>query len=546
MRKTHFVSWLLTGVAGIALATPAVAAGTACANLAALARPDLKIIRAVEMPAGTLPQDNPSRAALTGAARASAALPAHCVVDAMIAPRVGVDGASYATGIQLRLPELWNGKLLFQGGGGVDGVINEAIGPTPFAGSTAKPALNRGYAVVTTDSGHQGKNSSDATFGVDQQARVDHAYAAIGTTMREARDLVTARYGEPAKRAYYLGCSNGGRTALMAAQRFSTLFDGIVAGNPGFRLSRAAIAQAWDVAALNAAAPKDADGKPILAQALTPGDMNLVKDAVLAACDAKDGLKDGMISAPSACSFDPVVLQCAGAKTDTCLSSTQIKALKTVFDGARTSKGEKIYASWPYDTGIATPEWRGWKLGTSTTAVPNARNATLGVDSLSKYFVTPPDPMLTQEKVDFDTIVGRTAQTAAINDAIATQLSTYAAHGGKLVVVHGNSDPVFSPDDLTGWWQELAADNGGAAHLADTARLYMVPGMTHCGGGLGLDDIDPLTALEAWVETGTAPDRLVAKGKAFPGRTRPLCPYPQEAHYRGAGDPESEASFECR
>lgn len=543
-------SILLAGTAGLVLALPlttGAAAGADCAALAKLARPDLVISRAEAVPAGTLPAEVPSRAALTGAARASSAMPAHCVVDAMIAPRVGVDGKSYGIGIQIRLPDTWNGKFLFQGGGGMDGVINEAIGPTPFAGATAKPALNRGYAVVSTDSGHQGRNSSDAGFAVDQQARLDYAYAAIGPATREARALIAAHYGAAPKTSYFMGCSNGGRSAMMAAARFPTLFDGIVAGNPGFRLSRAAIAQAWDVAAFNKAAPRDGTGQPILAQALTPADLALVKDGVLAACDAADGLKDGMIAAMAGCRFDPAVLQCAGGKTETCLSAAQVTALKTVFGGAHDGAGRPIYASWPYDTGIATPDWRGWKLGTSTTCTPNARNATLGVDSLSKYFVTPPDPTLTQEKVDFDTITQRTAQTASLNDATDTFLSSFAARGGKLIVVHGNSDPVFSADDLTAWWRTLETDMGGAATLAGTARLFMVPGMTHCGGGLGLDDIDPLTALETWVEAGRAPDRLLARGnKAFPGRTRPLCPFPQEAHYSGAGDPESETSFVCR
>ncbi|MFC7735273.1 tannase/feruloyl esterase family alpha/beta hydrolase [Roseomonas sp. GCM10028921] len=237
---------LLTGALAFSLLAPggAALAQDACAALAALARPDLRITRAEAVPAGTLPTEDSGRAALTGAARSAAALPAHCVVEGMIGPRTGAEGASFGTGFQLRLPQEWNGRLLFQGGG-QDGVINEALGAIPVSDATTRPALNRGYAVVSTDSGHQGRDSSDSSFGTDQQARIDHAYASIGTVSREARRVVEARYGRGPEKAYFMGCSNGGRSALMAAQRFPTEFDGVVAGNPGFRLSRAAVGQAW-------------------------------------------------------------------------------------------------------------------------------------------------------------------------------------------------------------------------------------------------------------------------------------------------------------
>ena len=539
---------LVAGLAVALLASPAaLAAGPRdCAGLATLAGPDPRIARAEALPAGQLPAENPGRAALTGAARTQAAMPAHCVVEGMIAPRQGVDQRRYGIGFQLRMPEDWNGRFLFQGGGGMDGVVSDAVGAIPVAGATAAPALNRGYAVVSTDSGHQGFDSSDASFGVDQQARIDHAYAAIGRVAETALNLIGAYEGRPPEHRYYMGCSNGGRTALMAAQRFPTLFDGVVAGNPGFRLSRAAIAQAWDVQALNRAAPRDEQGRPILASALTPEDLQLVSQGVLKQCDALDGLADGSIDAMSACRFDPATLACGAGQTQSCLAPAKLEALRSVFGGARDGQGQPLYSTWPWDAGISAPGWRAWKLGTSPTGTPNARNATLAAASLGLYFMTPPKPNLRLAEVDFSRVAAQTAQTAAINDATATLLSSFVARGGKLLVFHGNSDPVFSADDLRAYWRALGQDNGGEAALARWARLFMVPGMNHCGGGPALDDFDPLAAIEAWVEAGRAPEALPARGGAFPGRSRPLCAYPLEAHYKGQGDTQDISSFECR
>ncbi|AWN49899.1 tannase/feruloyl esterase family alpha/beta hydrolase [Methylobacterium terrae] len=535
----------LAGLLLTALAHPALADALACGDLTRLARPDLRIARAEAVPAGTLPADNPGRAALTGAARARAALPAHCLVEGTIDPRVGAGGVAYGTGFQLRLPEAWNGRFLFQGGGGLDGVVGEALGAIPVSGATAPPALLRGYAVASTDSGHRGRDNADAAFGLDQQARIDFAYGAIGTVAREARALIAARYGRAPAKAYFMGCSNGGRSALMAATRYPTAFDGIVAGAPAFRLTRAALGQIWDTRAFLDAAPNDPEGKPILAEAFSEADLGLVADAVLKTCDAADGLADGAVEAVSSCRFDPASLACPGDKTATCLADRQVEALRRAFGGARDSQGTPIYASWPWDPGLAAPGWRAWKLGTSRTATPNARNATLGPAAIANYFLTPPDPGFDALRFDFDRDTPRTAETAAINDPTGTFLSTFAARGGRLLVYQGVADPVFSARDLVEHWRDLARHNGGAAALSERARLFLVPGMTHCGGGPALDDFDPLAAIEGWVERGEAPDRLIARGTAFPGRTRPLCPFPQEARYQG-GEADKAESFTCR
>lgn len=528
----------------LGLATGVQASPDACVGLQSL-DPQVRLLKTTSIPAGEIPKANPGRAALTGQALSKAAMPAHCLVEGQINPRKGSDGQDYAIGFELRMPQDWNGHFLFQGGGGMDGVVNQALGAIPFRGATALPALNRGYAVVATDSGHAGKDSSDASFGLDQQARLDYAYAAIGQVTRQAKQLINAHYGRGPQHSVFMGCSNGGRAALMAAQRFPTEFDGIIAGNPGLRLSRAAVAQAWDTRALEAAAPRTANGEPILAQALTPDEQALVARKVLDRCDALDGAKDGSIDAMSQCRFDPSELQCPAGSQGECLSSTKVQALRRVFEGAHDSQGRSVYSDWPWDAGIASDGWRAWKLGNSQTGQANARNATLTPKSLGYYFMTPPNPTLTLADVDFDQAADAVAETGAINDPTGTQLSSFIANGGKLIVVQGNSDPVFSANDLRRYWDRLSQDNGGTQQLGEWARLFIVPGMTHCGDGPALDNFDPLQALQDWQDQQQAPQQLIATGSAFPERSRPLCPYPQEARYRGTGDLNSSDSFVC-
>lgn len=330
----------------------------------------------------------------------------------------------------------------------------------------------------------------------------------------------------------------------MIAERYPTLFNGIVAGDPGFNLARAAIAEMWNVAHLDAVAPQDPSGRPILSEALTTSDLRLVSRAVLRACDALDGLRDGMINNLAACrtAFDPKVLLCRRGAHGDCLSAAKIGALAALFGGPRDSAGHRLYAGWPYDAGIAAPGWRLWKLGTSRTAVPNGLDATLGLDAMRYYFMTPPDPGVTPATFDFDRALRLTQQTRAVNDATGTFFSSFIAHGGKLIIYQGASDPVFSPAAIVAWYRELIAQYGQPQRWA---RLFLVPGMNHCAGGPATDEFDALGAIVRWTEARRPPARLVARGTAFPGVTRPLCPYPQYARYRG-GDPKSGTSFACQ
>ena len=490
-----------------------------CAALKDLARTDLVIDKAEAVSAG--PVQVPMY-------RLEVPVPDHCLVRGRLDPRKGVDGRDYAIGFEVRLPAAWNGRFLFQGGGGLDGRVMPALGLSPGGA----PGLARGFAVVSTDAGHEG---DDASFAADQQARLDYAYAALGKVTAEAKGVVIRYYGKPAQYSYFAGCSNGGRQGMMAAQRYPDQFDGILAGDPGFRLSRAAIGEAWDTRQFLKVAPKGPDGKPVLAQAFSEEELKLVSDAVLKQCDALDGLADGMINDVKACHFDVKVLQCKSgqAQAKGCLSKEKIEALAAVQGGAHDSKGRKLYSGWYYDAGMADQGWRFWKL---------TLNASLGFDSLTRYFSTPQLHIDGPSGFDFDKLEEQTAQTGAVNDPVSTYLTSFTARGSRLMIYQGVSDPVFSAEDIVGWYDKLNEDNGD---MHDSVRLFLIPGMGHCMGGPATDRFDALSALQDWVEKHQAPDRITAQGQAFPGVTRPLCAYPKVARYQG-GDASSEASFSCR
>ncbi len=501
-----------------------------CTALGGLSAPGYQVETAEWVPASNQP---------AGPGGVTVAVPAHCLFRVTIGARPsGIEGMRYGTGIELRLPAVWNQRLLFQGGGGLNGVLNPAFGNV----SGFPSALARGFAVVSTDSGHRGRNSIDTRFGVDQQAKLDFAYQAVERTTREAKGLLQRYYGRKPEYSYYMGCSTGGREAMMAAQRLPLEFDGVVAGNPSFNLTRVAMNQVWSLQTVNRIAPRDAQGRPLLDQAFTDVQLKAVAEAVLQQCDALDGLRDGMVNDFKACRFDPrnQVCKAGDAGNGQCLSAAQADGLQAIMGGARNSRGESLYGSFPYDTGIAAPAWRSMHLGTSTSA---PANASLGRDTLREFSISPPDTALDPLKFDFDRDPGRTEETAAINDAVATLLSSFAAHNGRMIVFHGLSDQAMATGALTAWYERLSPRT--ASGPQDWARLFLIPGMTHCAGGQSTDQFDMLTAIQEWVEKNRAPDRVIASGRAFPDTTRPLCPYPRVARYDG-GDAKAAASFSCR
>jgi feruloyl esterase len=459
------------------------------------------------------------------AVEATPALPAHCAVRGMIDPHTGPDGKPYGIEFAVNLPQRWNGRFLYQGGGGLNGVVNPPVGADAAGGS---PALARGFAVASSDSGHRGAGF-DRSFMADQEAVLNFAYGSVARTAPVARALVARYYGRPAHHAYFDGCSTGGREGLIAAQRYPAEFDGILVGDPAMRTGHSNLALAYAAVAFNQVAARDpASGKPIPGSAFSPADKQLVVEGVLAACDRADGLADRMVFAWRACRFEPRALQCPDAKQAGCLSPGQVHALEVAFAGPRAPSGRSIYPGYPFDTGVAVDS------GPIPGFLPSARPSPLG----------PPNQDLT---IDLD------AREAAVNAdslqrlqdaAFTTNLSGFFGRGAKMVLYHGMSDPWFSALDTVGWYERVQADNPGAAQ---GARLFLAPGMGHCRGGpMALDRFDLLTALVDWVENGRAPERVVATGTAFPGRSRPLCAYPAYAHYRGEGESEDEGSFDCR
>jgi feruloyl esterase len=484
----------------------------------------LTITKADAMPAaaaGTV-------AAGPGPDRLAVAVPAHCRIEGTIGAHTGPDGKRYGLTVAIALPQEWNGRFLFQGGGGLNGTLRPPLGTD---GAGGRPALSRGFAVVSTDGGHQAAGF-DASFMADQQAALDFAFNAVPTVASAAKLVVAAYYGRPIQRAYFAGCSTGGRESMQAATRYPNLFDGIVTGAPAMRTGNSNLALKWAASAFNRIGTRDvATGKLIPGSAFSPDDRRTIVEGVLTACDDLDGVKDGMIFNVRACRFDPAALACKGPKAASCLDPAQVDALRTAFSGPVSPSGRRVYSGYPFDTGIAF----------SGAGIPGfLLNSTAGPVGGSELPV----------KVDIETdeaAIHATATQQLIDTYNWTNLSSFVGRGGKQLFFHGVSDPWFSALDTVDYYERLGRDNGGAVKAEEFARLFLVPGMGHCGGGEAtLDQFDLLGALVDWVEQGKAPQSVIATSPRQPGRSRPLCAWPSHAHYKGEGDVNDAANFECR
>ena len=511
------------------------------------------------------------------------AMPAHCEVVGKANEREGAHGQVYAIGFRMRLPEDWNGRFLFQGGGGTDGNLGDAIGGV---GAGLPSALDRGFAVISTDAGHDNQTNSDparqgaVAFGFDYEARLDYAERSLEVVSDIGRALISAFYHEPPESSYFFGCSNGGRQGMIFAQRFPDHFDGIVATAPAFDVPRAAVAQAWDTQVFARLAREmdlvDESDEPLLHRTFSDEDLELVSEAVLDACDGLDGLVDGIVGDFAACTTERVRPElekrtCTGDNARGCLLPAQVEALVDVQAGPVNRHGDALYSNWAWDAGIGGRTgdtfhtgWRMWKIGLYAGGFMRYPiNVTLGSPALSALFTTPPQPVRDhpsahldyQLSFDFDTDTRKLYATTdefprSSWDLIAaksTDLSTFRERGGKMIIPHGVSDPVFSIHDTRRWWEDVDAASGGQA--ASFVRLFAVPGMAHCAGGPATDRYDALAAIIEWVEEGNAPDRIEASAgemSAWPNRARPLCPYPLVAQYIGSGSIEDSQSFECR
>jgi feruloyl esterase len=510
--------FLLAAICPLCLLSPSAGSQqtNSCASLIGFKAPGVEITNAAPVAEGStapVPFTMPPQLLV---------LPAYCRVEGVINRRTGVGGEEFGINFALAMPDHWNGDFLMQGGGGGNGIVYSPLG---LVASGDTPALMRGFAVVSTDTGHKSHNGAfDFGFMKDQQADLDFDYQANVEVAGLAKQIVAQYYGKSAAYSYFTGCSTGGREGMILSQRYPTAFDGIVSGDPAMRtgLSNLAIGE-WIPAAFNQIAPRDAAGKPIIAEAITGDDRKLLMDALMKQCDAIDGLADGLISDPLACHFDPESLACKPGQTASCLAPEKAAAIEKAFDGPTTSRGVQVYPGFLYDSGIA-----------ATTGIRGILVPGPGI------FGPPP----TTTEVDVDSEALKDVQPLV--DSMSTNLSTFAAHGGKLIFFHGDSDPWFSPLDTFGYYKDMAAANGGLDAVSQWSQFYFVPGMSHCGGGPSLDKFDLLGAISNWVEKGIAPASVIATGKAFPGRSRPLCPYPRHAQYKGQGNPDDAGNFECR
>jgi feruloyl esterase len=510
--------------------------------------------------------------------------------------RTGADGNPYAIKFEVRMPTNWSGRFFFQGGGGSNGFLATAFGDLRgnllnANGVPTDNALNRGFAVASTDGGHAADGAStdakaQALFGMDPQARLDYGYNAVTVTTSIAKAVLAKRYGSGATKSYFVGCSNGGRDAMVVSQRSPNEYDGVFACNPGFQLPQAAVNQAWDTQQFYSLSPAIFD-------AFSQADMNYVTSRILAKCDALDGAVDGLVQDQAACAtaFVPTtdLVTCPGTNDGTCLSAAQKTVLASVFGGVKDSAGNSFYSSFPWDAGINYQGWRSWKMGRANVATSGAATGasqaiSIGAFSLPTIFMSPStliigDSVLTgsanalayQRSVKTLTNPGGTVDPADIyaTSGIFTTPSmsqttrgvgfmvgnslnydTFKAHGSKLIVAHGTSDPVFSSTDTKNWYVALNAAYGGTA--ATFARYFPIPGMNHCSGGAATDKFDMVTALVNWVENGVAPDSVLATSRdqnyvysapwlpfkptlIAAGITRPLCAYPNVARSTDGG-----------
>jgi feruloyl esterase len=489
-----------------------LAAPADCDALARLTLPSTTITTAQWVQAGpfSLPPAQGEGAPATPAAPRPAAappivLPAHCRVAIVMRP-----SSDSQIEAEVWLPAEWNGKF-------------QAVGNGGWAGSISYPAMARalqnGYATASTDTGHKGGNAS---FAIGHPEKlIDFGYRAVHELTVQAKALIAAYYKQPARLSYWNGCSTGGRQGLMAAQRYPDDFDAILAGAPANNHSRLGVSR------LAVSVP------PLLnpAAAVPATKLSMITRAVLAACDGRDGVRDGFLNDPRACAFDVATLQCTGAETEACLTAPQLATVKRAYAPLTRSNGEMVFA------GKVPGSESAWGMvsGTPDTLSLVALQIAHGNAAWDpKSFDLERDLALAIEKVGY-----------AVN-AIDPDLRKFKARGGKLLLYHGWNDGLISAGNTVDYVESVTGTMGRGQD--DWLRLFMVPGMGHCQGGAGPDQVNWLAPLERWRESGKAPERIEA-AKIVNNRielTRPLCPYPQIAHYTGVGSTNDAGNFVCK
>jgi feruloyl esterase len=481
-----------------------VQANSSCEALAKLDLPGTAIRLAADVSAGSFSPSGSSAGSPLSVSRA------FCRIAATLKP-----SADSEIRIEVWMPATdWNGKLLAVGNGAFNGTI-------PYAAMAT--ALGRGYTAAATDTGHEG---GSASFALGHPEKViDFGWRAVHETTVTAKKIIAAYYEKGPRYSYWNGCSAGGRQAMKEAQRFPADFDGIIAGAPGLDWTGRA-AQAVRVAS---ALQRDESAR------LLPADAQLLHRAVVEACDALDGVRDGVLDDPRRCTFDPGVLQCDAETTAGCLTASRVDTARMLYSSLPNPKTNRAV------TGLE----RGSELGWTDLGWTASARAT-GLDEF-RYLVFK-DPSWNISKFNFATDIVRAEETDAdTTNALDPNLGPFIDRGGKLIHYHGWNDPQISPASSAQYYQRVVERLGGADKVHDSYRLFMVPGMGHCSGGEGPNRFDMVTALEAWVEQRKAPDSIIASRPIDGGlqRTRPLCPYPQVAKYKGRDSTDHAANFVC-
>ncbi len=511
MRRAFYFPgmFILTLLAGAGT----IPAAVSCDKLAALSLPHATVTMAARVEAGSfVPPPVPWETRPPDPAPFRN-LPAFCRVAATLTP-----SRDSMIHIEVWLPvDGWNGKFMGVGNGGWAGSISY--------GSLAG-ALRRGYAAASTDTGHQGAGQDGSWIQGHPEKLVDYGYRAVHEMTVKAKALVEACYGRMPRYSYWSGCSNGGRQALKEAQQFPADYDGIIAGAPANSWSRLMASQLWIALAVH----RDE------AAYIPPKKYARIHKAALEACDAQDGIRDGVLDDPTRCRFDPKELECKSVEADDCLTAAQVEAARKIYAPLKNPRtGEVIFP------GLEPGSELGWAGLAGPVPFPLPKDyfgqAVLGKAGWDwKTF-------------DFDRDLARAlrADPGKIN-ADHPDLRPFAGRGGKLLIYFGWNDQLIPPRDIIRYYESAVQKLGGAAKASGSVRLFMVPGTNHCGGGDGPCKFDMVGPLEQWVEQRQAPDRIIGSHETggVTDRTRPLCPYPLAARYKGTGSTDDAANFECK
>jgi feruloyl esterase len=526
LRRPFWITSSVLLLAALVLRSSPVAAQS-CEKLAGLKLANTTITTAQTVAAGAFTPP-------TGQAAPFKELPAFCRVTGVIKPTTDSE-----IRFEVWMPSAgWNGKFQGIGNGGFAGYISHG----ELAG-----AIARGYAAASTDTGHTG---TDASWALGHPEKiVDYGHRAVHEMTEKAKLIVSAFYGNGPKRSYFAGCSNGGRQALMEAQRYPNDYDGVIAGAAANYFTQCLMGFAWNMqATLNDPASYIPASK-----------VKAIETAALAACDARDGVTDGVIDDPTKCSFDPSVLLCKGAESDDCLTEKQIVALKKIYAGPRDSKGRQIVPGFLPGSETGPNGWGRLIMGTGPA---KAGQLTFLTQAFANMVYNDPKWDFKDFNLERDDKLAEEKLASSLN-ATDPNLKAFKARGGKLILYQGWSDAALPPVNAINYFQSVVATLG-QRDARSFIRLFMAPGMQHCGGGAGPSAFgasvtsaqsdpqhDMSLALERWVEDGIAPDHIIAaKRQAFDPkspvvRTRPLCAYPQVARYKGSGSTDDAGNFVC-